>query len=366
MTTSPYYLYVHVPFCAHICYYCDFAHRVYDENIAEEYIKAVQKELSFKNVRNDLKTIYIGGGTPTSLKEEQLDRFLALLDPYRSRTKEYTIEINPETLTEEKVNILVNHGINRVSIGFQSDQKELLNLMGRKSSPEDVYRSMQMLNAHGIFNISLDIMYSLPHQTMEDLQSAVKTALSYHPKHLSLYSLTIEENTVFGKKGYAHLDEDTEADMYEWIVSYLEGCGFHQYETSNFSIVGHESLHNTAYWDYEDFLGIGCGASGKEGHLRYDHSKDVMQYIHNPCMVDEIPLTDEDIYFESVMMGLRKRKGIPIERYSEQHGISLIDHYALAIQKNISLDLLEIQVGYLRCTDRGYEILNSILVDFMD
>lgn len=194
MTTAD-YLYVHIPFCKTICYYCDFVHRVYQEDIVDAYLSSLQKEIESKEI-SSLKTIYIGGGTPTSLNERQLDRLLSLFDSYVSEVKEYTIEINPETLTEEKIQILKKHGVNRVSIGLQTTEDKLLKLMNRHHTFSCVQSVVSLLKQYGITNISLDIMYSLPFQTMESLKKSVNDALSLHPTHLSLYSLTIEENTL--------------------------------------------------------------------------------------------------------------------------------------------------------------------------
>ena len=208
-------------------------------------------------------------------------------------------------------------------------------------------------------------MYSLPFQTMESLKKSVNDALSLHPTHLSLYSLTIEENTVFERKGYDHLDEDTEADMYEWIVQKLNASFYHQYEVSNFALEGYESQHNQAYWRYEDFYGCGAGASGKENHIRYEKSKDIRQYIQDPFQQEEIFLDKKDEMFENIMMSLRMKQGMNIHAFDERFQTSFIDVYGEKIKTLMQKNLVEIENGYFRCSEQGFEIMNSILVELM-
>lgn len=362
---KPEYLYLHVPFCKTICSYCDFCHTVYTKQTADIWLDALQKEIQLTQINPALQTIYIGGGTPTSLSEEQLERLLTMLDPYRKSVVEYTIEINPETMNEAKAEIMHVHGINRASIGFQTSNEHLLQIMGRHHDLKQVEQTMQCLRRNNIGNISLDLMYSLPQQTMADLQKSVADAVALEPTHLSLYSLTIEENSVFGKKGYQHLDEDMEADMYEWIMHALPKYGYHQYEISNFAKEGKESRHNKAYWNYRDFYGISMGASGKYGLCRYDHGRSLSEYAKDPMKVHEIPLTKEDAMFEMVMMGLRLKSGLDLHLFQETFGTAFFTVYGKAVQSEIEKGLLSVTEDHCFTTERGYEILNSVLVDLM-
>ncbi|MBF1101517.1 MAG: radical SAM protein, partial [Solobacterium sp.] len=214
MITKPKHLYLHVPFCRTICSYCDFCHVGYQETVANQWLDAIKTDIQNRHINENLRTIYIGGGTPTALSSSQLDQLLCLLDPYAHTVQEYTIEINPETFDEDKAKILQKHGVNRASIGFQTSDERLLQMMNRHHRLEDVAETMRLLRKYGIDNISLDLMYSLPTQTMESLKKSLQDAIALEPTHLSLYSLTIEPNTVFAKKGYEHLEDDMEADMY--------------------------------------------------------------------------------------------------------------------------------------------------------
>lgn len=363
---KPAYLYLHVPFCHTICAYCDFCHLTYSHENAEKWLNALQTEIQAKDLNRDLKTIYIGGGTPSCLSSDELERLLKLLDPYAENVQEYTIEINPETLDEKKAQLLAKHHVNRASIGFQSSDPALLKLMGRHHDLNMVAHTMELLQRNGIDNISLDLMYSLPGQSMAMLKKSLQDALSLHPTHLSLYSLTIEENTVFGKKGYQHLDDDTEADMYEWICHTLPAYGFHQYEVSNFACKGYESLHNSAYWNYRDFYGIGMGASGKEGLLRYDNTRSLQTYLSDPLARNEIHLSEKDAMFEMLMMGIRFKKGMDLSLFENTFHHSFQEIYGSKAESLIAKGLVEYRDDHIRCTDRGYEIMNSVLVEFMD
>lgn len=360
------HLYVHVPFCRTICFYCDFCRTVYTEQTAAKWLDALEQELFLKDIRVPQETVYIGGGTPTCLMPEQLDRLLGMLDKYCGENCEYTIEVNPETMTEEKAEILARHGINRASIGYQTSDEKMLRLMNRHHIAGDVRRTMELLRSRGIDNLSLDIMYSLPGQTLEDLQKSVMDALDMEPSHLSLYSLTIEEHTVFAKRGYQPCDEELEADMYEWIVRTLEARGYEQYEISNFARDGLYSKHNTAYWEYRNFHGVSMGASGKASGFRYDNTKDLKAYLSDPLKREIIPLSETDEMFEMVMMGLRMKHGMSLKRFEECFGRSFVSVYEKQLEKLTGLNMIVLDDGHVRCTTEGYEILNTVLEEFLD
>ena len=359
--SKPEYLYVHVPFCKSICHYCDFTHTVYMHDRAGQWLDALQKEILHREINPHLKTIYIGGGTPSSLDETQLERLLSMLAPYAKHVCEYTAEVNPETLSEAKAQLLADYGVNRISIGFQCAQADQLKMLGRHHTKEDVLRAMDLLRSKGIDNISLDLMYSLPHQTMDMLKQSIDTALSFAPKHLSLYSLSIEENTVFGKKGMKPLDDETEADMYEYICDTLPRHGFEQYEISNFSLPGYQSVHNRAYWTYRDFMGISCGASGKEGYMRYDHPFTLKEYLQDPLKQEDIPLSKEDAMFEMVMMNLRLKEGMSLNLFQKTFDESFTDAFKGRYEPLCESGQLCMEEGMLKCTEDSWHILNSVL-----
>ena len=355
------HLYIHVPFCKTICSYCDFCHSIYNKNKADLYLNRLQKDLS--TIKDEsYSTIYIGGGTPSCLEENQIDRLLSMIEKYSLNVEEYTFEVNPENIDENKVQLLKKHGVNRVSIGLQSSNNRLLKLMNRHHSFDDVKKCVEIFKNNGINNISIDVMYSLPTQSMEDLKETLDNVLSLDVPHVSLYSLTIEKGTAFDKLGYETLDSEIEADMYEYIENVLlRNCYVH-YEIANFAKKGFESRHNIGYWDYDDYRGLGPGATGKYGHKRYVETKDIDTYINelDTAIVEEISNKDEA--FENIMMSLRTNKGLDLKVFKERYGFDFLDEYRDIVEKN--KDNLLINDNKCICTNM--EILNTILVDFID
>ena len=359
-------LYVHVPFCASICSYCDFARQVYRAETADRWLDAIETELHVRADGLKPETIYIGGGTPSCLSLPQLDRLLALLDPYTEQVQEYTVECNPELQDMQILECLASHHVNRISMGLQTADSSLLKTCGRRHEATDVRRLVDQFSACGISNISLDLMYGLPDQTMKQLEDSVSFALSCNPKHLSLYSLTIEPNSVFGKTGVQPADMDLEADMYERICSILNDHGYLHYEISNFSLPGYESKHNTNTWKYRNFLGIGYGAWGMEDHCRYTHADTLRSYLEDPLYRDVTELTEKERMFEFMMMGLRLRHGISSDHFYELFHIRPEGVYPDTIRSLTARGLLEEAEGRLFCTKRGWPLLNSLLVEFME
>ena len=360
MTTRIKHLYLHVPFCNSICFYCDLCHRVYDEKLAYRWLDRLKSEIE-DNCKDKYETIYIGGGTPSSLNEDQLERLLTMIDPYTGECLEYTVEINPESLSEDKICILKKHRVNRISMGVQSSDDQILRSLNRRHDFACAKEKIALLKRYGFENISVDLMYSLPGQDLDILNRTIDDILGLDVKHVSLYSLTIEENSVFGKKGIDHLDEDIEADMYELIDSRMNEAGYIHYEISNFCKEGYQSRHNMGYWDYDDFLGLSAGASGKIGNNRYSNTRSLERYLNEKDIRDEdLHLSRKEMMFENIMMSLRTIYGLDIEEFNRKYDSDLIREYPLGISNKY----IEIRDGKMFCTKP--EILNSILLDFMD
>ena len=354
------HLYVHVPFCRSICYYCDFCHRIYDHELAQRWLKRLQKEMEV-SLHPGYETIYIGGGTPTALAYDEFGTLLELLKPYSGQVCEYTIEANPESLDEDKIVLMNEYGINRVSLGIQSTDAEILRSINRKHDFALIREKIASLRRYGLDNISVDLMYSLPGQTMETLQRTLDDILSLDVPHISIYSLTIEENSVFGRKGITALDEDTEADMYERIEKVLTANGYRHYEVSNYCKEGMYSRHNMAYWNYEDFIGISLAASSKIGNHRFTNTRSFERYFN------EEDIREEDLYlswkekmFEHIMMSLRTDIGLDIADFEKRYGCRIEEEYPLGVKNpHIIID-----DGRMYCKDLA--ILNTVLLDFME
>ena len=356
-------MYVHVPFCHSICAYCDFARVAYQEKIVSKWLIQIKEDLA--NVANkELTTIYLGGGTPSCLNYHQLEELLISLESFDG-AMEYTMEINPETLTADKAKILVEHGVNRVSLGVQSFQDILLEAISRKHRKKDIISCIALLNEVGICNISIDLMYGLPNQSLEQFSQDLLFATTLDITHVSIYSLTIEPNSVFGRAGVKQINADLEADMYEKAIEILVKEGFEQYEVSSFAKQGFESIHNLTYWQYEDFYGVGIGASGKEGNNRYTNVNDFTSYLTGSCKKEIVELTLDDMMFETVMMGLRLKCGVDLVKFESRYNIDLCEKYALIIKKHVENGNLLLTDSYLATTPKGMYVLNDVLVDFL-
>lgn len=359
------YLYLHVPFCSSICYYCDFKRSIYNEDLVNAWLKAINNECKHK-IKGKLKTIYLGGGTPSCLNYEQLESLLTILDEYRDGVIEYTMESNIESLDKKKVEIMKAHGVNRISLGVQSLNDDLLKEMNRKHTKQDVFKMLSDLHNWGMYNISVDFIYGFENQSLaiweEDLHEIVN-----HPyvNHLSLYSLTIEENSVFYKMNKKNCPNELEALMYERAIAILKEHHFIQYEIANFAKPGHESLHNQGYWNYDDFYGIGVGASGKNGHVRYTNAGSITDYINGNCDIEEEHLSVEDLMFENVMMSLRLRKGLNVKKFNERYHVSFLEYYKDAITSCVNNNDLIIEDNYIRASEKGMFYLHDILIKFM-
>ena len=354
-------IYVHVPFCRHICHYCDFCHIGYSRSSAKKWLEAFKKEVSLhKDIK--AKTIYIGGGTPTSLDSDLLEELLEALVVF-GKPKEYTIEINPETIDKKKAELLKRYGINRASIGYISSNDSELESLGRLHKFIDTEATIDYLKEVGIDNYSLDILYSFPRQTFTSFKKTLDDALLLNPKHISLYSLTIEEGTLFYKKGIKPFLEDTEADYYEYTKKFLEDRGFIHYEVSNFAKSGYKSKHNLIYWHYEDFLGLSMGASSKIGLRRFDNTRFLNKYLEGDIIEKTIDLTKQEAMFEMVMMNLRLKEGLDLKRFKSHFCIDLEEVYKEKLPPLLANGSLSISDNHLVCNN--LEILNTILVELL-
>lgn len=361
MTNS---LYIHIPFCNDICGYCDFVRVGYHEKLSDLYLLELRKDLL--SLSTQYKTIYLGGGTPSSLSIEQFDFLIESMKHLNKSTLEFTIEINPDSLTYEKAKRYKQAGINRVSLGVQSTNNQLLKEIGRTHSYEDVQTSIEILTSVGITNISMDLIYGLPNQTLNDLEIDVDRLLALNPKHLSLYSLTIEPNSQFSRAGIKEVSSELETDMYLLIQKKLKEHGFIHYEISNYCLQGFESLHNLSYWKYDDYLGVGIGASSKVNHRRLTNHHNINDYIQGKRVVSEnLELSEADEMFEYIMMNLRLIDGIDCQRFFELFKIDIYDRFKRTIDLYVNKGLLVYNKKRLYANDKGRLMLNEMLVDFL-
>lgn len=361
-------LYIHIPFCKRICNYCDFTKRVpKNKEMIDEYLIRLKEELySYEEYFNSIKTIYIGGGTPTLLDNEQLDNLLSMLDIFKD-ILEYTIEINPETLTEEKALIIKKHRVNRVSLGVQSFDPKILKILGRTHTNNDVYNAIKYLKEVGINNINIDLIFGTPGSNLSSIKNDLKEFYKLDINHLSYYSLILEENTIFYNQfkhdKFMPIDDELEANMYEFIIDDLEKNGFIQYEISNFSKNNSESIHNKLYWENKEYIGIGLGASGYLDGIRYTNNTVLDLYYKSYKKIEEI-IDFSTKFSEEMILGLRMIKGINILEINEKFNIDLLEKYS-DIAKYLNNGCLEITNNNLHLTKKGLLIANDIFEIFI-
>ena len=326
-------LYVHIPFCSEICSYCDFVKVYKKEDLIDRYLEVLKSEINSIPVRV-LKTIYIGGGTPSCLSEKQLEKLLKMLSVFSLENEyEFTMEANPESLSENKIKLLSKYGVNRVSLGIQTFNEKLLKLLNRRHTKEDVFTVVNSLKKSGIENYSFDFIYSLPFQHIEDINRDLDIALSLNPKHLSFYSLLVEEHTMLYIKGYKEASDVIQREMYDFIYGKLKENDFHRYEISNFARKGYESMHNKVYWHDQKYYAVGVSASGYIDNYRYTNTKSIDKYIAGDNNKDIEYIDLEDNIVEYIMLGLRLDEGLSLSDFNSKFGFDFIDRYKVQIDK---------------------------------
>ncbi len=348
-------IYIHIPFCIRKCLYCDF-YSVTDKSLAKAYTDALIDEIkSHKGEKTD--TVYIGGGTPTSIGDELLRVVDAVNENFiLSEACEFTVEANPGTVNGETFKELHIRGVNRISLGVQSFNDNELKSLGRIHTAEDAFRSIEMIKAAGFANFSIDLMFGIPGQTMESLKHSLECAKKINPPHVSVYSLILEENTPFYDMELDLPDEDTEREMYYLITDELKKTGFDRYEISNYALPGFESRHNTGYWKDCEYIGLGAGAHSYKNGQRYENASDVCLYISGGGRKTEVIDIDEnERRLELFMLGLRMTEGV---RYKGE--------YTDRVNPLVEKGLLEIKSGRLRLTKRGTDLANLVFMEFLD
>ncbi|HCG97602.1 MAG TPA: coproporphyrinogen III oxidase [Erysipelotrichaceae bacterium] len=358
-------LYIHIPFCDHICSYCDFAKVFYKEDVANQYLRRLAKELAGIK-RQVMKTIYIGGGTPSALTYEQLEYLLKRVERFvGKRTKEFTVEVNPESATIDKLELLKKYHVNRLSIGVQSFQDHLLHMIGRKHYSYQAIEVIENAYKLGFENISIDMMYGLPMQQEEDLMHDLERIFELPINHISYYSLILEEGTILNYKHYQPLYDETDKRWNDIIDDRLHKMGFHKYEVSNYAKGEHESFHNKAYWHYHNYLGVGIGATSKIDDKIISHSRNMTKYLNGENIEQIETQTSEDTMFNHLMMSLRLVDGLDLEDFYQRYQKHVEDVFGHQLQKHLDKGDLVIEDHHLRTTPASIAYLNDILVDFL-
>lgn len=359
MTSS---IYIHIPFCSSICTYCDFAKLYYDKKWVNNYLNSLEKEIKDNYKEEVIKTIYIGGGTPSSLDIEELTHLFDILKIIKlDKDYEFTVECNIENITKEKAILFKNNNVNRISLGIQTFNSKYLKFLGRSHTKEEVVKKIEMLKEVGFNNINIDLMYAFPGQTIDELNSDIDEFIKLNINHISTYSLIIEPNTIIYYNNVSNIDEDTDRMMYETIINRL--TDYNHYEVSNFAIRGYESKHNLVYWNNDTYYGFGLGASGYINNTRYTNTRSISEYIKGNYILESHELDKNEQIENEFILGFRKLEGINKSKFKEKYNIDI---------KNI--DIVKKLLEEKKLVESGSNIYidkdliytqNSILIDFI-
>lgn len=336
----------------------------YDKKWINNYLKALEKEIKNNYQGEKLKTIYIGGGTPSSLDVSELEQLFEILNTFNKENDiEFTMEVNPENITKEKLLLMKKYGINRISMGVESTNDRLLKFLNRKHDYSMVKEKINLMKEIGFNNINVDLIYAIPNETIMDLKNDLDNLTNLPINHISLYSLMINDNTKLMIDKIKPIDEDLDYEMYNYIGNYLQEKGFNHYEISNFCKEGYESLHNLVYWHNEEYYGFGLGASGYLNNIRYENTKSISNYLNGKYILEEEELTINDKITYELILGFRLINGINKKAFYNKYGINLIDLFNikdLIKEKKLIDNGSHIKVSY----DKIY-IENDILINFL-
>lgn len=368
-------LYLHIPFCKRKCAYCDFVSLAKSPEYQNNYIASIIKEMEMvKDTASEyiIDTVYIGGGTPSFLNEASIEKLLESIHKNfdLQAVREFTFECNPESLDESKLRLLKKYKINRISLGLQSTDDYELIFLRRSHNFDTFLTSYKLVREMGFKNVSVDLMFAIPTQTIESFSASLKKVVELSPEHISCYSLIIEENTLMNRwlnEGKMKpVSDDLYVDMYRYMIDFLSKNGYMQYEISNFAKPGFESLHNSAYWIRQDYLGLGASSHSLINNQRFSNVANVDEYmirlLASKSPVDEESLENlsvRDILNERIFLGLRMNEGILLSDFEK------IDDFYSKCQKLKRMDLIEFCENRIRLTQKGRELSNSVFSELM-
>lgn len=355
--------YIHIPFCKTICSYCDFCKQFYNTKTVNLYLDALEKEIE-KDYKNEpLKTIYIGGGTPSCLSIEELEKLFKILEKLKiEENAEFTIEANISDINIEKLKLWKKYGVNRLSIGVESGQEKYLLLMERKNNKKEIIEKVLLAKEY-FDNINIDFMYAFPNETITELKEDLEFIKELNTPHISIYSLILEEHTKLYLKNVEALSDIEEDKMYKLIQEFLEKDGYVHYEISNFAKEGYKSRHNLVYWNNEKYYGFGLGAGGYVGNTRYLNTRSMNHYIDGNRRKEEDIITKEIDMENEMILGLRKIEGVNKKHFFNKFGLEIEQNFDIIdLVKN---GLLKDDNNYLSIPKEKLYVSNSILVHFI-
>ncbi len=357
--------YIHIPFCDKICSYCDFCKQLYNKNLVDKYLESLSKEINEEYQKEVLKTIYIGGGTPSSLTPTQLKKLFEIISIIKKdKNYEMTVECNFENITKEKLDIMKQNGVNRISFGMQSTINKNLEFLNRSFSKKKIVDIINYSKEIGLTNINIDLMYAIPNQTIEDLNQDLKFVLSLDIPHISTYSLIIEDHTLLKIKNTKPISEDLDSSMYNFISDILKKNNYIHYEISNFSKKGYESKHNLVYWKNEKYYGFGLGASSYIGNKRIVKTKSFQKYIQGNRIYEEEILTNEDEIAYQIILNLRLKEGIDKKNFKRRFYKEVKECYNY--DSLVKQNLLQETKYNIYIKEKHLYISNEIIIKFLE
>jgi len=371
-------IYIHIPFCSSRCSYCDFATGLFQQELAERYVRALIADIRLSRYSGDIvDTIYFGGGTPSLLAPSQLESILATvhdcfkIDPH----SEITLEINPGSVNEEKLRAFRSLGVNRGSFGAQTFDDAELAKLGRSHTTADTVKAFADLRGVGFENVSFDLIAGLPGQTLAGWERNISQALDLRPEHLSFYLLEVHSGTPLAehiRRGIQpEPDDDLAGVMYQWMLQQAADAGYEHYEISNLCQPGFHSRHNVKYWTGEAYYGFGCSAHSYDGATRrWSNHRDVLKYVSviengESAVVDEQQLSQTDVRAEAVFLGMRLMQGVDLRRYRESFGVDLRDEHAEDLDRFCKAGLVELDGDLIRLTRTGALLSNEVFAAFV-
>ena len=370
-------IYVHIPFCKQKCYYCDFVSYCNKDDKIEPYIKTLIKEIEMQNIKSNINTIYIGGGTPSYIDSKYITE---IMDKIKKKNVienvEITIEVNPGTVTRGKLEDYKNSGINRLSIGLQTANNKLLKQIGRIHNYEEFLETYKIAREVGFNNINVDLIIGLPNQRIQDLKNSLDEVIKLSPEHISVYSLIIEDGTPIKtqiENGKLQLpDEETERNMYWYVKNTLELNGYKHYEISNFAKNGYESKHNMNCWNQDEYIGFGISAHSYRNITRYSNTDNINEYIRNiksnspekNRIIHEVQKL-EDTEKEFMLLGLRKIDGVSISEFKDRFGDNPIYLYRNELKKLSDENLIKVDENNIKLTNKGIDLANIVWEEFV-
>ena len=354
-------VYIHIPFCNHICSYCDFPKVLKIDSFVSDYLEALKSEIESSYDGERIKTLYVGGGSPSCLSRKERVKLLRILEIFnRDPDCEYTIEANPNDIDDEFLDDIIEYGINRISIGIESFDLDNLRILERNVEYDDIENKIKKMKARGLNNINLDLMYALPNEKLSTLKKDLARILKLEPTHISTYSLIIEEHTKMNNDNTKNIYEELDYKMYNLICNKLKKSGFNHYEVSNFALPGYESKHNLNYWNNGEYYGFGLGASGYKDGFRYTNTRNIHEYINGNYRLEENLMTHKEQMDNELMLGFRKLQGINVLDFFNKYNTNIQEVYP--VQELIDKGELIYKNGYLYINPNMIYVMNEILL----